>query len=120
MDANQIPQHIKDAFAKKFPGVEPKEWETETAYEAEFEQNGKEVEVNIDADGNITQIEYEMEVENLPSMVKTAIQEEYPYCEAEDAERVEKADGSIVYEVSLKFQVHLTPEGKVAALGKDL
>lgn len=37
-----------------------------------------------------------------------------------EVEQVEKGDGSILYEVNLKFEVHMTPEGKVAAMGKDL
>ncbi len=120
MEESHIPQAVKDAFAKRFPGVTVEGWEMDAQYEAEFTNNGKEVEVTFDAEGSITQIEYEIEVEDLPVNVKNSIMSTYPYCEIEEAERVEKPDGTILYEVSLSFEVHMTAEGKLAAIGKDL
>ena len=47
--ASEVPQVVRDAFAKKYPDVQKAEWEMEkhkgkTVYEVEFERNGKEVE----------------------------------------------------------------------------
>lgn len=120
IDPNSVPQAVKEAFAEKFPGVTPTKWEMEAEYEVEFEVDGKEVEVNIYPDGVISQVEYEIDKSELPDTVKGAIARNYPHCEIEEVERVEKADGTILYEVDLSFEIHITPEGKIAAIGKDL
>lgn len=120
IDPNTVPQAVKDAFAEKFPGVTVQKWEMEAEYEAEFKTAGREVEVNFYPDGNIAQIEYEIDVDEIPDAVKGAVAKHYPHCEIEEAERVEKGDGTILYEIDLSFEVHLTPDGKVVAIGKDL
>ncbi len=120
IEAHEVPQAVKDAFAQRFPGTEATGWEMEAEYEVEFMKDGKEVEVNFYSDGTISQIEYSIEVADLPESVKAAVKSNYPNCEIEEAERVEKADGTILYELDLKFEVHVNPEGKIAAMGKDL
>lgn len=120
IDANQIPPAVKEAFTKKFPGAEVKKWEVEAAYEAEFKQNGRRVEANFYPNGSLAQVEYQMEVDDLPQAVKQAVLATYPHCEMDEAERVEKADGQIVYELGLTFEIHMTPDGKLVAVGKDL
>ena len=120
VEAHEVPQAVKDAFAQLFPEATAENWEVESEYEVEFTKDGKEVEVNFYPDGNLAQIEYTIDPEELPEEVKSAIKANYPHCEIEDAERVEKPDGTVLYEVDLSFEVHFTPGGKVAALGKDL
>lgn len=121
IDANEVPQEVKDAFAAKFPNATVGKWEKEAEFEAEFTtEEGREVEVNFYPDGTITQVEYEIGVDELPAAVKEAIAKNYPHCEIEEAERVEKGDGTLVYEVDLSFEIHVTPSGKLVALGKDL
>ncbi|NJL74084.1 MAG: hypothetical protein HC892_02585 [Saprospiraceae bacterium] len=111
---DSVPQEVKNAFYEKFPEVQNPTWEYEGQFEAEFQTaDGKEVEVNFYQDGRITQVEYEISKEELPEAVKAAVKRLYPHCEIEEVERVEKADGSIFYEVDLAFEVHFTPEGRV-------
>lgn len=119
-ESDGIPKAVKEAFAKRFPGVKDQEWDAETIYEAEFELDGREVEVNFDEDGEILQIETEIEPEELPAQILAAIRSEYPHCEIAEAEKVELADGTIRYEVDLSFEVHFTPDGKIAAMGSAL
>ncbi len=120
LDSMGVPKEVIAAFHEKFPGITPSEWEMEAQYEADFSVNGKEVEVTFDAEGNIVQIEYEIDVEELPEAVINAIEEAYPYCEIIEAERVENEDGDVLYEVDLGFEAHISPEGKILALGSDL
>ncbi len=120
IDPTTVPQAVKEAFAAKFPGVTVQKWEMESEYEAEFKTAGREVEVNFYPDGTIAQIEHEIDIDELPDAVKVAVAKNYPHCEIEEAERVEKGDGTIVYEIDLSFEIHMTPEGKIAAIGKDL
>lgn len=115
-----VPKEVIEAFQAKFPGITPSEWEMEAQYEADFSVNGKEVEVTFDAEGKIVQIEYEIDVEELPEAVVNAIEESYPYCEIVEAEKIETEDGDILYEVDLGFEAHITAEGKIVALGTDL
>ncbi len=120
IEETNLPEEVKKAFAKKFPGVKIDDWEKEESYEISFEEGGREVEVLLNADGEIEEVEYEMEVEDLPEAVKKSAADHYPHCEMLAAERVEKGDGSIVYEVTLCFEVHMTSDGKIAAMGRDL
>lgn len=120
IDENNVPQAVHDAFKKKFPEIEIDNWEMEAEYEAEFTQNGKEVEVSFYPDGTISQIEYEIDVDELPEDVINSVFTAYPYCEIEAAEKVEKGDGTFLYEVDLKFEAQFTAEGEMVALGKDL
>ena len=120
IEETQVPQAVREAFAKKFPGAEAKEWEIEAEYEVEFEKDGKEIEVSFYPNGTIAQIEYSIDPNELPDAVKAAVKINHPNCEIEEAERVEKGDGTILYEVSLSFELHINPEGKIAAMGKDL
>lgn len=120
LDPNQIPEAVKEAFAAKFPDTTPKQWAVEAEYEAEFTHNDKQVEVTFDAEGEILHIETEIDVEDLPHDVVESVKSNYPYCEITEAERVEMGDGTILYEVNLSFEVQMTADGKLAALGKDI
>lgn len=120
INPTHVPQAVKDAFAKKFPGVTPSEWEMEAEYEVEFIQNDREVEVTFYPDGTIAQVEYEIDPEDLPQAVQQAVMQMYPHCDVIEAERVETGEGHIKYEVQLSFEVHMTPDGKLVAMGKDL
>lgn len=120
LDPNNIPEAVKEAFAARFPDTTPKQWAVEAEYEAEFQHNGKQVEVTFDADGEILHIETEIDVEDLPPAVIESVKANYPYCEIEEAERVEKGDGTVLYEVNLAFEVQMTADGKLAAFGKDI
>jgi hypothetical protein len=123
MTINQesLPEEVKKAFLERFPEAQNVAWEYEGLFEADFmTADGREIEVNLYQDGRIAQIEYEVSIDELPDAVKSAVKRLYPHCEIEEVERVEKANGSVFYEVDLSFEVHFTPEGRVAALGKDL
>ena len=120
IDANNVPDAVKEAFAKLFPEAEATQWEMEAEYEVEFEKDGKEVEVNFAPDGTLLQVEYEIDVEELPEAVVKAVKAKFPNCEIEEAERVELPDGQIFYELDLEFEIHVTPEGDIVAVGKDL
>ncbi|MEM7799232.1 MAG: PepSY-like domain-containing protein [Chloroflexota bacterium] len=120
IESNEIPEAVKEAFAARFPDVTPESWEVDAVYETEFTVDGKEIEVTLNPDGSINQIESEIDPDELPEAVVEAVKAKFPHCEIVEAEKVEKGDGTLLFEVDLKFEVHLTPEGKVAALGKDL
>lgn len=121
IDPQSVPQAIKDAFAAKFPSVETPSWEVEEYYEAEFTmENGREVEVNFAEDGELLQIEYEIDIEELPQRVLDTIKRRYPFCEIVEAERVELPDGRVFYEVDLAFEVHVSEEGILTNVGASL
>jgi len=120
IEQNEVPQAVKDAFSARFPNTPAEKWEVESQYEVEFEQDGQAVEANFFPDGSLAQVESAIDPDTLPDAIKGAIKVHYPHCSVEEAERVEKADGTVLYEVGLTFEVHYTPEGKIAAMGKDL
>ncbi len=120
IDVTDVPQAVKDSFANLFPGTMPTQWELDASYEVEFTKDGKEVEVNFAPDGTLLQTEYEIDVDDVPDAAMKAVMTKFPNCEVEEAERVEYPNGQVVYELDLKFEIHVTPEGTVVAIGKDL
>lgn len=125
IEADKVPQDVRNALTKLFPDAAEVEWEMEATYEAEFKRDGREVEVNFTADGELLQIEYEMDVEDLPLAVVKTINREFPAAKITEAERVELPDGSSVYELDLKegdeeIEVHVALEASIVAIGDDL
>lgn len=114
-----VPQEVKDAFAKEFPNQEATQWEMEAMYEVEFIENGHEVEVNFFPDGTIFQIEREIPVDELPKEVKESIMLNFPHCEAVEVEKVQRGE-EVFYEVDLKFEIHISQEGDIMDIGRDL
>jgi hypothetical protein len=68
----------KAALDALYPNAEIEEVEAEKeglkVYEVEFEQNGREVEATLAADGTLVEVETEMTVEDLPGPVAKAIE----------------------------------------------
>lgn len=124
IDASEVPQEVRDAFARLFPEAAPA-WEMEAQYEAEFEQDGKEVEVNFAADGTLLQIEYEIDVDSLPAAVVHVVRQDFPQAEIKEAERVELPDGRTLYELDLEedgaaIEIHVAVDARIVAIGDDL
>ena len=99
-----VPKVVTDAFSAKYPTAKKVEWEMEdaTEYEAEFKLGGAEMSANFKTDGTWLETEMEINKEDLPEVVKTAIATQFSDYELEDAEQVEKPGAAMAYEVQLE------------------
>jgi len=104
MNNIDVPEIVKNAFAQKYPAAQKVEWEMEETdeYEAEFKLNGEEISANFKKDGTWLGTETEMDKADLPQAVKDSIAATFPEHEIEEAERCEKPNGVIAYEVELE------------------
>jgi uncharacterized membrane protein YkoI len=93
------PTAVREAFSQKFPGVSDVDWDKENAneWEAEFEQNGKDISVNFRADGSWLETETEIQMADLPAPVQAALQGK----KVREVARIERADGTTVFEAEI-------------------
>ena len=117
--SNDVPQKVKEAFAKKFPTAKKVKWdkESETEWEAEFKMNKTEYSANFMADGTWKETEHEIDEKEIPAIVKKALSTNFPGYETEEVEISETAQG-MVYEFEIEkgeteMEVAIDASGKV-------
>lgn len=117
--SNDVPQKVKEAFAKKFPTAKKVKWdkESETEWEAEFKMNKTEYSANFMADGTWTETEHEIDEKEIPAIVKKALSTNFPGYETEEVEISETAQG-MVYEFEIEkgeteMEIAIDASGKV-------
>ncbi len=94
-------------FRELFPEIDlaDVEWSWEVPfkiYEAEFELEGREYEVEITVTGHYLLTEISMSVEELPEIVRKSMREKYPNQSIDEVERVEYSHGVVHYEIELE------------------
>lgn len=98
------PQTVVTAFNQKFPGMTDVDvdWSKEKngEWEAEFEQGDVEISANFSADGVWLETETEVKVTDLPAAVQVALTGK----KVKEATRIQRADGSTVYEAEVKHK----------------
>ncbi|MDY7012578.1 MAG: PepSY-like domain-containing protein [Cyanobacteriota bacterium] len=77
--ASNIPENVQNAFTQRHPGISPT-WEVQPSYgyEAVFEQNGIEYEVEFASDGTWLETEYEVDDLQFPSEILNRVRQQYP------------------------------------------
>ena len=99
--AKNPPQVVLAAFQQKFPNAQDVDWSKEKNgdWEAEFELPGSnEMSANFSPDGRWLETETEIAFSELPAPVIAALKGK----KVKETARVEKADGSTVYEAEVK------------------
>lgn len=98
----EVPSKVKDAFAKKFPGIKVEHWQKEnTNYEAEFDFEKTEMNANFDDKGNCLETETGIKISELPSAIKTYLDKNMPNKKIKEASKISDAAGKITYEVEV-------------------
>ena len=96
------PEAVLKAFKQKYPDAQDVDWSKEKngEWEAEFELpgNSKEMSTTFSADGKWLETETEIEFSELPAPVRSVLQGK----KVKEAARIEKADGTTVYEAEVK------------------
>lgn len=97
-----IPDVVKQAFTKNFPGVTAT-WEKENAqYEAEFTFHGKKMSALFESDGTMLESETEIKKTELPAFALSYISANYKGSAIKEAAKIKKANGEIQYEAEVK------------------
>ena len=83
IDVKDLPKAVVKAAMKAFPeakivGAAKETEDGETIYEVEMKLDGKSIDLAIDDEGEIEEVEKEIEVEDLPRAVIKAVREEVP------------------------------------------
>lgn len=125
-----VPNEILRALKAAFPEIDLStvEWSWEyynKIYEASFELDDMEYEVEITVTGHHLLTETEISVEDLPEAVRQAAAEHFEGFTIDGADRVEYSNGDVFYELELEkddteLEVHIREDGMVAATGDDL
>lgn len=117
---NEIPAAVRGAFAKRFPKATDVKWfmESATDFEAEFKMDKTEMSANFDKIGNWVVTETEIKNSELPKAVQASLAREFAGYKIEEAEKVEKPDQAMYYEVALakgkaKLGIEIGADGKV-------
>jgi len=102
LGAAKVPKAVKDAFAKSHPGVTAS-WEREAAdYEANFKEGGKTMSCILTKQGTIIETETGIRAEELPASAKTYMNQHYKGQPWKEVAKIDKADGTVNYEVEIK------------------
>lgn len=97
------PAAVLAAFKQKFPSAQDADWSKEKngAWESEFKLPGSsEMSATFSADGRWLETETEIAFSELPAPVAAALQGK----KVKETARIEKADGSTVYEAEVKHK----------------
>ncbi|MDM8160075.1 PepSY-like domain-containing protein [Labilibaculum sp. K2S] len=99
-----VPDQVKTAFAQKFPDASNVKWdkENDAEWEAEFKMSGKEYSANFNLEGIWLETEFEISSNEIPDLVKAAIEKEFSGYKIEESEMSETAEGKC-YEFELKM-----------------
>ncbi len=113
------PTVVSRTFKQMFKNAEKVKWamEESTEWEAEFKLSGKATSASFDLAGKWLETESEMEANQLPAKVKTAIEKEYKGAKMGEASKIETPDFK-GYEIAMKqngesFEIHATNDGKL-------
>ena len=103
MNAKDVPAMVTSAFAKMYPAIKEPKWVKEDAdYEAEFDLNKNETSATFDANGNLKEVEVEIEVSALPQKVRDYVLKNYPDKKIKEASKITDAKGMITHEAEMK------------------
>ena len=78
INESEVPQMVKTAFTKAYPAAKEVKWNKEdSAYEASFDQNKKDMSVLLDEKGMIKEVETTIAKSELPKAVQNALAKDY-------------------------------------------
>ncbi len=75
------------------------EEDTEVVYEVTLSEKGRAIDVKVDEEGDIEEVERSIDLQELPGIVKVALQRKYPKCTFKSAEMIsEGEDGELEFQ----------------------
>jgi hypothetical protein len=99
---DNVPERVKSSFNTSYAQASNVEWKSkDDSYHAKFEMNGNKHWIKYNADGTVEKHGREIEVNELPQAVRSAINQQYADRTIEKAKTVEK-DGETRYMAKLE------------------
>ncbi len=132
MENLAVPKEIQETFKKHYPTIdlEEVEWSWEVPgkiYEAEFDLDGQEYEVEITITGHWLLTEHGISLREVPKVVQLAFGDDYADYVIESTTYIEFSNGTIAYEFDLisassgeYLEVIYRADGAKIAAGLDL
>ena len=130
---DKVPKEVMESVKARFPGAEISSVEKETedgevVYDFELKHEGRKYEMDIKADGTITEIEKEVAAKDVPESVTNALKAKYPNATIKEVMEVNKVKGKEEkpdhYEITIvtadnkKLEVEVSLDGKNVKGGK--
>ncbi len=114
IQSKDVPEAVKAAFQKEFPGVKGTKWDKEESnFEASFNNNKSDQSVVFDAEGNILEIEVEIKLSELPKGVMEYVTSTYPGKKIKEVAKITDAQKTVTYEVEVSgMDVIFNEQGK--------
>lgn len=104
--AENVPEKVQATYAEKFPDADKAQWVMEEekegiTYEVEFTMDGKNMEATFTEGGEWLETETEISTADMSGAMMLVLEAKYSthMVEGDKAQRIEKADGTILYEV---------------------
>ncbi len=127
-----VPNEILRVLKNYYPAVELQEveWSWEVPgkiYEAEFELDEVNYEVEITVTGHLLLSELSLDLEDVPTYIVAAANQLYEDHSIESADMIQYSNGDLSYELALKnastgasFEAHFRDDGQFLVQGYDL
>jgi len=107
-EAVQVPDAVKDAFAKAYPNVKDAVWEAEEGnFQAEFKLENVETSVVYNASGSLLETETGLEPSKLPEAAKKYCADNMPGKEISEAVKKVDGYGVVLFEVEIDGKDYL-------------
>lgn len=101
--AQNVPDAVKNAFAKSFPNTTVKKWDKEGRnYEANFTKDGKSMSATFDATGKWIETETDIKVSELPAGVISYVKSNYKGATIKEAAVLSNTESKKMYEAEVK------------------
>ena len=119
VSADVVPASVKAAFLNKYPSITKIVWEKEFGnYEANFKMHKKEYEATFDSTGKWIKTAMDFERTDLPEVVLSAVEKEFPGAKIKEVAKGERFDNKPYYEVNIKvgrlhYELNITPSGVI-------
>ena len=116
--AQNVPAAAKNKLKALYPKAEKVKWDTEAPnFEANFEVNDVEMSILLDAKGHLLETETEIEKDDLPSAVKSALKKDFSGYKIKETAKIEK-NGKTTFEAQVekgetKLDAIYSPDGKL-------
>jgi hypothetical protein len=98
---SDVPQVVKNAFTKSYPGLSAK-WEKEKGnYEAGFKKDGKTMSATFEPNGNFLESETDIKVSELPLAALNYIKTSYKDKKIKESAKITSAGGVVTFEAEI-------------------
>lgn len=99
----QVPDVVQTAFKAKHAGAATADWQQKAEnWQATFQKDGQTLKAVFDAQGAWLKTKWDIAINVLPSTIQEQLSSKYAGFTVYEAEKIEQADGTILYEAGIK------------------